>query len=103
MLLEESAKGHPVGARASGQGRVLQRELPVQGKNSVCRVDPVTASALALQQESLSMCLDLAQRITASPRCAVGCSKIRGQSLASSLLVIILGNISKSDKYAASK
>lgn len=103
MLLERSAKGCPVEAHASGQGRALQRELPAQGKNSVCRVDPVTAAALALQQESLSTHLDLVQHITASPHRGVGYSKIRGQSLASSLLVIVQGNISKSDKHAASK
>lgn len=103
VLLEESAKQCPVEVHASGQGRVLQRQLPAQGKNSVCRVDPITAAALALQQESWSTSLALAQYITASPHRGVGYHKIRGQSLASSLLVMILENISKSGKYAASK
>jgi len=66
-----------------------------QLKEELCRVDPVTAAALTLQQESLKMCLALAQRVTASPHHGVGYSKIREQSLSSSLLVLILRNISK--------
>lgn len=89
--------------RACTRPRKSPAERIASSGEELCRADPLTVAALALPQGSLNTCLDLAHHITASPHRGVGYSKIRGQSLASTLLVIFQGNTPKSDKYAASK